>query len=391
MPIFHYRGYRADGTEITGTIEASGMGDAIVRIKGEGIFPSDVTEPHIASRRGPLRRKDSSFLPQMTRQLSTLLSAGVPLMDALTSLSGEYHGFYKGMLIALKERVSGGMALHRALEDFPDHFPDFYRNMVQAGIASGTLNKVLMRLADFLEKQNAIKSRVRAAMAYPLLMTGVSIVVLSFLFTFVIPKIVKIFRDTKSTLPFITIILISLSSFFAKYWWALLGGAAAGSFALRRFFRSRRLLFHKAFLKLPGNVIQSLYYTRFARTLGFLLEGGLPMLQALHLSAKATGNSALEASILHAAGKVIEGQSLSASLDGFPPVLIQLIATGEKSGRLPETLNRAADSYEETFNRRVNQAIGLLEPAMILVMGLIVGSIVFAVLMPMFQLNQLVK
>ncbi len=391
MPIFHYRGYRADGTEITGTIEASGMGDAIGRIKGEGIFPSDVTEPHITSRRGPLRRIDSSFLPQMTRQLSTLLSAGVPLMDALTSLSGEYHGFYKGMLIALKERVSGGMALHRALEDFPDHFPDFYRNMVQAGVASGTLNKVLMRLADFLEKQNSIRSRVRAAMAYPLLMTGVSIVVLSFLFTFVIPKIVKIFRDTKSTLPIITVILIFLSSFLTKYWWALLGGAAAGSFSLRRFFRSRKLLVHKAFLKLPGNVIQSLYYTRFARTLGFLLEGGLPMIQALHLAAKATGNSALEASILHAAGKVIEGQSLSASLEGFPPVLIQLIATGEKSGRLPETLNRAADSYEETFNRRVNQVIGLLEPAMILVMGLVVGSIVFAVLLPMFQLNQLVK
>jgi len=391
MPIFHYRGYRTDGTEITGTIEASGMGDAIGRIKGEGIFPSAVTEPHIASRRGPLRRTDSSFLPQMTRQLSTLLSAGVPLMDALTSLTGEYHGFYKGMLIALKERVSGGMALYRALEDFPEHFPAFYRNMIQAGIASGTLDSVLTRLADFLEKQNAIRSRVRASMAYPLLMIGVSIVVLSFLFTFVIPKIVKIFRDTHSTLPFITVILISLSSFLTKYWWALLGGSAAGSFALRRFFRSRRLLLHKAFLKLPGNVIQSLYYTRFARTLGFLLEGGLPMIHALHLSAKATGNNALEASILHTAGKVIEGQSLSVSLEGFPPVLIQLIATGEKSGRLPETLNRAADSYEETFNRRVNQVIGLLEPAMILVMGLIVGSIVFAVLLPMFQLNQLVK
>jgi general secretion pathway protein F len=214
---------------------------------------------------------------------------------------------------------------------------------------------------------------------------------LSFLFTFVIPKIVKIFKDTKGTLPMITVVLVSLSGFFTKYWWALFGGAVGGALVLRRFFRARRLLLHKTFLRLPGNVIQSLYYARFARTLGFLLEGGLPMIKALHLSAKATGNSALEASVFHAAERVIEGQGLSVSLEGFPPVFIQLIATGEKSGRLPETLNRAADSYEETFNRKVNQVTGLLEPVMILVMGLIVAFIVFAVLLPMFQLNQLVK
>ncbi len=144
-------------------------------------------------------------------------------------------------------------------------------------------------------------------------------------------------------------------------------------------------------LKLPGNVIQSLYFARFARTLGFLLDGGLPMLKALGLSARSMGNKEIEASVLSGAERVAEGQKLSASLEKFPPVFIQLVATGEKSGRLPETLNRAADAYEEEFNRKISQGVSLFEPLMILLMGLVVGFIALAILLPMFQLNQLVK
>lgn len=391
MPIFHYKGFRTDGTETTGIIEASGITDATTRVRAEGVFPSDITEARIRYKKRLLQRIDEAFLPNMTRQLSILLSSGVTLIDALNSLAAEHKGFYRDMLIAIKERISGGSGLYRALEDFSDYFPEFYINMVQAGEQSGTLDKAFASLADFLESQNAIKSKIRTSMVYPIIMIGVSIVVLSFLFTFVVPKIVKIFKDTKSSLPFITVMLIFVSNVFIKYWWALTGVVVAAYIYIRRSYKRHRIVIDRLLLKLPGNVIQSLYYARFSLTLGFLLDGGLPVLKALRLSAKSMGNMELEASIYEAEKNVAEGQRLSATLGKFPPVFIQLIATGEKSGMLSETLKRAAVSYEEDFNRLVNRAVLIFEPAMILLMGLVVSFIVLAVLLPIFQLNQLVK
>ena len=228
-------------------------------------------------------------------------------------------------------------------------------------------------------------------MIYPILMMGVSIVVFFFLFTFVIPKMVKIFADTKSALPLITVILIFISDVFTKYWWAMIILAAAAAGFVGRFLKTHRAGVDRFLLKLPGNVLQSLYYSRFASTMGFLLDGGLPMLRSLKLSAKSIGNRELETSILEAGEKVAEGQPLSQSLRGFPPVFIQLVSTGEKTGRLAETLNRAASSYEEEFNRKMANTVSVFEPVMILLMGLVVCFIVLAVLLPIFQLNQLVK
>lgn len=391
MPIFQYKGLRADGRETGGTIEASGLGDAIARVKDEGVFPSEVKEAGIKLKRGFFRRVDETFLPGLTRQLSMLLASGVPLIEALSSLSAEYRGVYRSILVNIKDRVSGGAALHRALGDFGDFFPGFYINMVHSGEQSGTLSRVLVKLADYLEKQNTIKARVRSAMVYPLIMMGVSIVVLSFLFTFVIPKIVKIFSDTKSALPFITVMLIFISNIFVKYWWVLAGGAVAAYALLSKYIKEQRLFFDRLLLRLPGGIIQSLYYSRFAGTLAFLLDGGLPMLRALRLSSGAIGNRALEASVLKAEEMVAEGHSLHASLEGFPPVFIQLISTGEKGGMISEALMRAADAYDEEFSRRVNRALSAFEPGLILLMAIVTGFIVLAVILPMFQLNQLVK
>lgn len=391
MPIFSYSGYRTDGTDVTGIIEASGVSDALTKIKAEGVLPVNIAEPRIRFKKGLFHRIDETFLPNMTRQLSILISSGVPLIEALNSISAENKGFYKDVLIAIKERISSGAGLSRAMEDFDGLFPEFYLNMVQAGEESGTLDKVLIRLADFMESQDKLRAKIRLSMIYPIFMTGISIVVLSFLFTFVIPKIVKIFKDTQSTLPFITLVLIFISNIFINYWWIIAGFASGLYVYARKFVKQRRLLIDSLILKLPGSTVQSLYYARFARTLGFLIEGGLPILKALRLSAKSTGNKSIEASVLKAEEKVAEGQRLSSSLEIFPPVFIQLIATGEKSGRLAETLKRAADSYEEEFYRKVNKAVSIFEPAMILFMGLIVGFIVLAVLLPIFQLNQLIK
>jgi general secretion pathway protein F len=391
MPIFQYKGYRTDGSEAAGAIEANSLKDAVLRLKDSGLYPKDVTETAYKDSKGLFRRPDISLLPSTTRQLSTLLSSGVTLMDALNSLSEENKGYWKNMLVDIKEKVAGGSSLSKALEEYGNIFPAFFVNMVAAGEASGNLDKVLSRMSGFLEAQENLKSKVRASMIYPFFMICVGFIVLSFLFAFVIPKITRIFKDTATALPFITVVLITISDIFQRYWWLLIGLLLGGIAGFKRMREKNRGFLDKLVLRLPGNILQSLYYGRFARTLGFLLEGGLPVLRALELSAKSIGNQVLEMKVMEAGKHVAEGARLSASLEGFPPVLLQLISTGERSGQLIEILKNAADSYEEEFSRRVQKALTLLEPAMVLFMGLIVGLIVLAVLLPIFQLNQLVK
>jgi general secretion pathway protein F len=391
MPIFQYKGYRTDGSKAAGTLEANSLKDAVLRLKGEGLHPKDVQEAVYRKRFGLFQRYDTSLLPSTTRQLSTLLSSGVTLMVALSSISEENKGLWKNMLVNIKEKVAGGSSFSKSLEEYKNIFPEFYVSMVAAGEAGGNLDKVLSRLADFLESQHNLKSKVRASMIYPVIMICIGFVVLSFLFTFVIPKITKIFKDTQSALPFITVVLITVSNIFQNYWWLFTGILLGGVIGLRRLKEKNRLFIDRLILRLPGNILQSLYFGRFTRTLGSLLEGGLPVLKALELTAKSIGNKALELRIIDAGKRVAEGARLSASLEGFPPVLLQLITTGERSGKLIEILKNAADSYEEEFSRRVQKALSLLEPAMILFMGLIVGLIVLAVLLPIFQLNQLIK
>lgn len=392
MPIFQYKGYKPDGSFTSGTVEADGLHDAISSVKASGIYPKDISEHSHKERKWFSRRgSDTALLPYITRQLSTLLSAGVPLIDALRSLSEESNGVWKNMLVGIRERVSAGSNLSRALEEHPSVFPDFYINMVAAGEQSGRLDMVLSRISDFLEKQAAIRGKIQAAMVYPAFMVFVGFGVMSFLFTFVVPKIVKIFENTRSALPFVTIVLIFLSNIFVKYWWAITILAIALVLAMRWVREKHGPWLDSLKLKVPGGIMQNLYFGRFSRTLGFLLEGGLPMIKSMELSAKSVGNSILQEKIMLAAKKVVEGARLSSSLEGFPSILVQLIATGEKSGTLGDMLNKAADSYEVEFERKVQKALALLEPVMILLMGFAVGFIVLAVLLPMFQLNQLVK
>lgn len=391
MPIFQYKGYRTDGSEVAGTIEANSQKDAFSRLKGLGLYPKNLREAAYKSRGVFFRRGDDSLLPSTTRQLSTLLSSGVTLMEALNSISEENKGMWKKMLVSIKEKVAGGSSLSRALEEYDTVFPEFYVNMVAAGEASGNLDTVLGRLADFLEDQSNLKSKVRLSMIYPVFMICVGFIVMSFLFAFVIPKITRIFKDTESALPLITVILITVSDIFQNYWWLLIGLLLGGMFGFKRLKDRNRAFIDRFILRIPGNIVQSLYYGRFTRTLGFLLEGGLPVLRSLELSAKSVGNKVIEMKIIEAGKKVAEGARLSASLEEFPPVLLQLISTGERSGKLAEILKNAADSFEQEFSRRVQKALSFLEPAMILVMGFIVGLVVLAILLPIFQLNQLIK
>lgn len=391
MPVFKYRGYKNDGLEIKGVVEAEGEKDAVIKIKSFGVFPKEITEAIFSSKKILPWKHPQSLLPDITRNLSTLLYSGVSLIDAVGTISSEQKGQWKGILIDIKERLLAGATLAKATQAYPSIFPEFYIGMISAGESSGRLTEVLSKLADFLDSQRSIKNKVQTALVYPIFMAFVSIFILSFLFTFVIPKIIKVFEGTSATLPLITNMLIWVSSVFHKFWWLLILLAAGVVVFFRWLKETKREMIDSILLKFPFGILQSLYMSRFSMTMSFMLSGGLSILNAMKSAAKATGNVALKNKIMSAQNLVSQGARLSTSLEGFSPMLLQIISTGEKSGQLADALKRAATFYETEFDKKLQRAISLLEPVLILFMGLVVGFIVIAVLLPIFELNQLIR
>jgi len=391
MPIFKYRGYNQEGSEAKGVIEADGQRDAVIKIKAKGVLPKEITEAVFSKKRTLFRKRSPFILPDITRRLSTSLSAGVSLIEAVGAISSEQKGQWGSILIDIKERLAAGATLARAMQAYPAIFPEFYINMISAGESSGKLTDVLSKLADFLEAETAMKNKVQTALIYPVFMACVSILIVSFLFTFVVPRITKMFEQTSAALPFITVALIWISAAFQKFWWLMALSAAGVVILYKRLKKTKREIIDSILLKDPSGILMSLYMSRFSMTMSFLLSGGLPILRAMQLTAKATGNAVLENKIMSAQNSVSEGARLSASLEGFPPTLLQIISTGEQTGRLPEVLEKTAMSYEAEFDRKLQRTIGLLEPSLILLMGLIVGFIVIGVLLPIFELNQLIR
>jgi general secretion pathway protein F len=390
MPVFKYSGYDRAGLETEGIIEADGQRDAVLKIKSKGILPRNVSES--LSRKKLFFKKPSQLiLSTITRRLAILISSGVPLIDAISAISSEHKGEWRNLLTDVKDSLSGGSSLARAMQAHPSVFPDFYTGLIAAGETSGKLTDVMLKLADFLETEINTKNKVRTALIYPAFMACVSVAVVIFLFTFVIPKITKIFEDTSTTLPLITIVLLWISTAFQKFWWLML--AAAGSIVVlyKKIKETRKDIIDSLLLKDPTGILMELYMLRFTLTMGFLLSGGLPILRAMHLTAKAIGNVVLESRIIEAENFISQGASLSASLKDFPPTILQIISTGEKTGKLPEVLQKTAESYESEFDRKLQRGMSILEPVLILVMGLVVGFIVVSVLLPIFELNQIMR
>jgi general secretion pathway protein F len=390
MPVFRYQGYKNDGSVTEGVIEADGQRDAVTKIKTSGIFPKNITEASFSPKKFYIRHP-KTLLPDITRSLSMLLYSGVPMVEALESLSAESKGQWKNILIDIKEKLLAGATLAKAIQSYPFIFPEFYSGMVAAGERSGTLTDVLTTLADFLESQRSTRNKVTSALVYPIFMIFVSIFVLSFLFTFVIPKIITVFEGTEAALPLITLVIIWISNAFNKFWWLFLIFIAGGVFLLRWLRKNRQEMIDAILLKIPLGIVQSLYLSRFSMTMSFLISGGLPVLHAMQSAAKAVGNTVLKNRIVAAQSLVSQGAKISTSLEGFPPTFLQMISTGEDSGRLAETLKRTAIYYETEFDRKLSRTVALLEPSLILCMGLIVGFIVLAILLPIFELNQLIK
>jgi general secretion pathway protein F len=336
----------------------------------------------------------------MTRQLSTLLSAGLPLVPSLTTLVAQTtHPQLKKTLARIKEEVNEGNSLTAGMSLFPQIFSPFYINMVKAGEASGMINLVLERLADFNESQQALRSKIRAALAYPLIMFLIGALVIFFLVTFVVPNITQIFEEMHQTLPLVTIVLIAVSSFLKSFWWLLAGLVGIAFFTVQyTLLRTEKgkYLWDKIKFKAPviGILNQKIAVARFSRTLGTLLQSGVPLLTSLEIVANVVNNRLMADAIRQAAKDVEEGQSLSLPLRKnklFPPLASEMIAVGEQSGTVEIMLQRIADAFETETSASIMTMTSLLEPLMILVMGFLVGFIVISVLLPIFEMNQLVK
>jgi general secretion pathway protein F len=309
------------------------------------------------------------------------------------------HPLLKTTLAKIKDEVNEGNSLTQSMSHFPEVFPSFYINMVRAGEASGTMDLVLNRLADFNEGQQALRTKIRSALAYPLFMFFIGSAVLFFLVTFVVPNITNIFREMHQTLPGITVFLIVVSGFLKTFWWIMaliLFSAIVGLRYVIQKTDQGRYQWDRFKLRVPlfGGLNGKIAVARFSRTLGTLLQSSVPLLTALEIVKNEVNNAILAEQIGMAAKAVEEGQSLSSTLSKsgfFPPIAVEMMTVGEQSGKMEEMLFRIADAYEREVEANVLLVTSLLEPAMILVMGVVVGFIVVSILLPIFEMNQLVR
>jgi len=409
MPVYAYKGLSPEGRAVSGIIDADNPKGARVKLRGSGIFPTDLTE---AERKKPQTAGEGQFnlsffveritpqeLALLTRQLATLVGAGLPLVDCLSALIEQVEtARIKRALSQIREQVTEGTSLADALKAHPRMFTDLYVNMVRAGEASGALDVVLQRLADYTESYAALRDKVRSALTYPTLMALVGSGIMFFLLAYVVPKITKIFSENQASLPIMTRILLGVSGFLQDYWWLFLGGIVLVVISIRVSTRTPagRLRFDRYVLSIPyvGKLLKKVALARFARTLSTLLTSGINLLHSLDIVKNVVNNSVLSGAIDEARSSIREGQSIAPPLKKsglFPSMLIHMIAVGEKSGELEQMLAKAADAYDNEVSSSVTALTSILEPMMILFGGAVVLFIVLAILLPIFELNQLVR
>ncbi len=404
MAAFRYEAVDALGATKKGVVDADSARAARSELRGQGLTPIavDSIRQEGAGRGGLRAFGDKLSTPELalfTRQLASLLEASLPLEQAFSALLEQAERPYvRDLTASIRSEVMGGASLSVALSRHPRDFTDMYRALVASGEQIGQLSRVLSRLADYLERRNALVQKVRMAFAYPAIVTVVAACIVIFLLTYVVPQIVSVFASTKQKLPLLTVIMLSISNFVRHYGWVVVLVLVALSFVWRAALKvpAIKLRWHTWLLTAPmyGRFERSLNTARFASTLAITTGSGVPILQALQASRDTLSNMALRAEVEEATMRVREGASLARALSAhkhFPPVLVHMIRAGEATGELAGMLERACNVQEQDLERRALTIAGLLEPGLILAMGVMVLLIVLAVLMPIIEINQLVR
>ena len=407
MPVFEYTALDLKGKSVNGVLDADSIQAVRQKLRTTKVFPVTIKETRaittkkevpLFSLRRLFTRVKPSQMAMFTRQLATLVGAGFPLVSALESLIPQMDSpALMKKVTHIKDSILAGQSFAQALAAYQDTFSAIYINMVRAGESSGTLEIVLDRLAEIAEKQQALNNRIRTALAYPILMSLVGTFVLFFLLTYIVPSITTIFTEMNQILPAPTRFLIFVSTMVKSFWWVIFIGAA-GLFAVYGMIKHTPAgLFYldRTKLGLPGigPLVKKVAVARFARTLGSLLENGVPMMSALDIVKNISGNTIISKIIADAAQEVGRGKTLTDSLSSsqiFPPLAIQMVQVGEKSGDLEAMLYKVAEVFDNEVETNIMRMTALLEPIMILVMGMIVGFIVVSICLPIFEMNQLI-
>jgi general secretion pathway protein F len=403
MGAYQYVAFDAKGKERKGVLEGDTPRHIRALLREQALHPIEVTEVEAKERSG---RKDFSVrrgvsaleLALLTRQLATLARAGLPLEEALLAVSEQTERpRLRSIILGVRARVLEGHTLASGLDDFPQAFPKIYRATVAAGEQAGRLDTVLERLADYTESRHSLRQKVSHAMIYPIVLTGLALTIIVLMLVYVVPKVVGVFETTGQTLPVLTRALISLSTFLQNWWFAVVAAIVVVVFLINRLLSKDgpRRQYHRWLLRFPvlGRVSRGLNTARFTRTLSILTSSGVPVLDAMTISGTVIANLPMRDAVEEATVRVREGGSIGQSLGLsklFPPMSIHLIASGEASGELESMLERAAGHQENEMDSLLSTMLSILEPALIIVMGLMVLAIVMAILLPIFQINQLV-
>jgi type IV pilus assembly protein PilC len=405
MPTFSYTAVDAQGKQANGAIEAADQGAAIAQIRQLGLYPQRLDEKREDAaankkEKAPKVKKGGKvkvkILTTFTRQLATLIDAGLPLLRSLTTLARqERNPVMRNTMTSLATSVESGSTFSEALAQHPGIFNKLYVNMVKAGELGGVLEIVLARLAEFQEKAQRIKGKVKSAMVYPVVVLCIAMVILCFLLVFIVPKFQKIFQDALpgQALPGITLFVIGASNILISQWYLVLGTVALIAVGYKIFASTPfgAVVLDRIALKLPvfGDLISKTAISRFSRTLGTLISSGVPILQALNITRETAGNHVLASAIGRIHDSVKEGESVVGPMEAsgvFPPMVTSMVQVGEETGQLPDMLVKVADVYEGEVDNVVTGLTSVLEPIMIVMLAVIVGVIVIALFMPMVKL-----
>ena len=404
MPAFEYKALDKQGKQQKGVLEADSSRQIRSQLRDKGLMPVDVKQVATSSvnkSKGKVSNRhkiSANDLALITRQLATLVQSSLPIEESLQAVAEQCEDpKIRSVVTAVRSRVVEGYSLADSMSEFPQIFENLYTAMVAAGEKSGHLDTVLNRLADYTEQRQAMRSKLMQAMIYPVMLTIVAIGVISLLLAFVVPQVIEQFEHMAQDLPWATKLLIVLSDFVRDYGLMVVAAVVAGTFLFKHRLKDKafQLKIHRWLLhvKLLGKVVRGLNTARFARTLSILNSSSVPLLESMQISANVLDNEFMKKQVYSAANYVREGSSLRAALAQtklFPPMMLHMIASGEKSGELEQMLGRAADNQDREFEALANITLGVFTPAIVVTMAFVVFFIVIAILQPILALNSIV-